>query len=234
MAQAHFTIACVYVDPAKKAIVVDAYRRVNGSVAYLDESYQTFDTVVDPAATFYIFAAVIVQADQRDELRAGLLEIAGGDWWHTSEALLQEEGRAKTRDMLEFLAEGPEMSIIGLQVPVGDHDRDGEIARRDCYRGLAIELATGRDGLWDPVELLVLEERNQSNFRNKDRRNHVELVSEKSVPRNTRLLQTSPSAEQLLWLPDLVSAVYRRTLTHRDRTRHLFDVIRPKVHLMQS
>ncbi len=151
-------------------------------------------------------------------------------WWHTTEALLGNAGLDKTRDMLEFLAEGPETSVIALQVPVEDSDHDGEIARRACYRGLAVELATGRKGAWDPIELLLLEERNQNNLRNKDRRNHSELIAEKLVPRHIRLLQTSPSVERLLWLPDLVSSAYRRTMTHRDQTRHLFDIVADKVH----
>lgn len=223
----------MHIDAAKRGIVADAYRRSKGPVAYLDESYQTFDPVVNPATTFYIFTAVIVASDQMDELRAGLGEIAESGWWHTTEALLDEAGREKTRDMLEFLAEGPETCVIAFQVPIGDTDHDGETARRACYRGLAIELAAGRTGTWDPVELLVLEERSQNNLRSRDRRNHGELVAEKLVPRNTRLLQTSPGVERLLWLPDLVSSAYRRTLTHRDHTRRLFDIIKDRVHFVE-
>lgn len=218
---------------AKRAIVEAAYKRCRGPVAYLDESYQTSDPTVAPAETFYIFTAVIVTFEQMEELRKGLGEIAESTWWHTTQALLGDEGRVKTREMLEFLAEGPETCIIAFQVPVDGDDHDGEGARRACYRGLAIELAAGRENAWAPVELFVLEERNQNNFRAKDKLNHKELIAEKSIPQPTRLLQTSPGVERLLWLPDLVSSAYRRTLTHTDTTRTLFDVIKDKVHFVK-
>lgn len=222
------------VSAAKHSIVDEAYRRCQGPVAFLDESYQVADPVVQHTKTFYIFTAVVVDFDQMSELRAGLGEIAGSERWHTTEALLQEDGRAKTRDMLEFLAEGPETCIIALQVPVNSQDRGGETARRSCYRALATGLAAGRENGWPPVDLFVLEERNQSKLRNKDKRNHTELISEKLIPQPTRLVQTSPALERLLWLPDLVSSAYRRTLTHRDTTRNLFNTIRDHVHFIES
>lgn len=220
-------------DSAKGDLVANAYARTKGPIAFLDESYQAPDPVITHDTTFYIFTAVIVQQEEMDELRDGLVTIAEDTWWHTTDALLEEEGRLKTRDMLEFLAEGYEACVIAHQVPVGPADHNAEVARRACYRGLAIELAAGAEGKWDPVELLVLEERNQMNFRNKDRKNHSELVSAGAVPRNTRLLQTSPKFERLLWLPDLVSSAYRRTITHRDETSTLFDIVEKRVHFVQ-
>jgi hypothetical protein len=41
---------------------------------------------------------------------------------------------------------------------------------------------------------------------------------------------TSPKYEHLLWLPDLVSSAYRRTVTHADDS--LFSLIRPMVHFV--
>ncbi|MFE5702206.1 hypothetical protein [Rhodococcus koreensis] len=220
-------------DRAKGDIVAAAYQRTTGQVAYLDESYQAPDPTITQSNTFYVFTAVVVHKDAMIELRKGLGEIAEGSWWHTTKALLEDTGRKKTRGMLEYLAEGFEACVIAHKVPVESGDHDAEKARRACYRGLAIELAAGSPGKWDPVELLVLEERNQMNFRNKDKRNHVELVSEKKIPRNTRLLQTSPKFERLLWLPDVVSSAYRRTLTHRDETSKLFEIIKGQVHFVE-
>lgn len=215
-------------------MVEEAYRRCRGPVAYLDESYQVSDPVVAPAETFYIFTAVIVAFEQMSELREGLGDIAHSGRWHTTEALLSDSGRAKTRDMLKFLGHGPETCVIAFRVPVDADDHDGEAARRACYRGLAVALTGGGAGAWSPVELLVLEERNQNNFRNKDRKNHKELIAEKRIPQPTRLLQTSPGVERLLWLPDLVSSAFRRSITHTDDTRTLFDEVRDRVHFVES
>lgn len=220
-------------DRAKGDIVADAYARTKGPVAFLDESYQAPDPNAPEHKTFYVFTAVVVQQEEMEELRAGLEEIAEGTWWHTTNAMLEDEGRRKTQEMLEFLAEGYEACVVAHQIPVDPTDHNAESARRACYRGLAIELAPGADEKWDPVELLVLEERNQMNFRAKDRKNHNELVTAEAIPRNTRLLQTSPKFERLLWLPDVVSMAYRRTITHLDETSKLFGIIEEKVHFVQ-
>lgn len=214
--------------------VAEAYARTSGPVAYLDESYQAPDPIVSPDKTFYIFTAVVIQRDDMEELRKGLETIAEGTWWHTTKAMLQGEGREKTKHMLEYLADGFEACVIAHQVPVDATDRDAEQARRSCYRGLAVELTGGAPGKWDPVELLVLEERNQLNFRNKDRKNHSELRSEKKIPRSSQLLQISPNFERLLWLPDVVSMAYRRTITHTDATSKLFKIVEGQVHFVQA
>lgn len=62
-------------------------------------------------------------------------------------------GREKTRDMLRYLADGPEACVIAHQVRLAPEDADTEDARRLCYRGLAIELVSGRRGVWDPIDL---------------------------------------------------------------------------------
>lgn len=221
------------VTGGQKRVVAQAYANAQGPVAYLDESYQVANADITTSNTFYILTAVVVEFDQMDELRAGLRQIAESDWWHTTQALQEDEGRSKTEDMLSFLGEGSEPSIIALQVPIESTDLDGEAARRACYRGMAAQLAAGRDGCWTPVDLLVLEERNQRALRGRDERNHRELLADKLVPRGTRLLQTSPGAELLLWLPDLVSSAYRRSLTHRDKTRRLFDIVKDRVHFVE-
>ena len=115
---------CAVTNDPRIRVLEDAYRRCRGPVAYLDESYQVPDPVVAPEETFYIFTAVIVEFEQMAELRAGLRDIAESSWWHTTKALLNYSGRAKTRDMLKFLGHGPETCIIAFRVPVeiGDHD----------------------------------------------------------------------------------------------------------------
>ncbi|MGW4635503.1 hypothetical protein [Nocardia sp. NPDC004415] len=216
-------------DAARAAALADAYRRGKGPVAFLDESYQIADGTVRQNETFYVLTAVIVRIPDMDELRENLLAIVGSSYWHSTEALRDGgSGPDIMRAMLEYLSEGVEPVMIAHRVSVAEGDKDGEAARRDCYRSLAVELSRGGTGR-DPVELLVLEERNQSNLRNRDKRNHRDLVSEQLIGRNSRLVQTSPRYETLLWLPDVVSSAYRRSLTHRDETSTMFDIVRDYV-----
>lgn len=216
-----------YIHPARRA-VDDAYQRTRGPVAFLDESYQAPS---DPQRdAFYVMTAVVVAVKNMETIRTGLGAIADTNYWHTSEALKTDDGWAQTRELLGYLAEGIEPCVIAHRVTVDADDTHAEDARKHCYQALAVELATGRPGDWDVVDLLVLEERNQRNLKNKDQANHKQLVSAGRVPRHTRLLQTSPSCERLLWLPDLAASAYRRTITHDDRT--LFDVIKDQVHFV--
>lgn len=216
--------------PTRRA-VEEAYRRVKGPVAFLDESYQAPTALAAQTGrdTFYIFSAVVIDPKDMDALRHGLYEVAQTTYWHTTEELQTTAGRQRTQELLAYLAEGTEPCVITHQVAVHPDDTDAEQARRNCYRGLAVALATGHSGSWDPVDLLVLEERNQRTLKSLDHANHQRLVQEKLIPRHTRLLQTSPACDRLLWLPDLVSAAFRRTITHTDNTSSLFDVIKDQV-----
>lgn len=218
-----------YVHPAQRA-VEDAYKRTTGPVAYLDESYQAPDRVAEHHQTFYLFSAVVIDLKDMATIRSGMRRIVGSHYWHTRDALMTDAGWDQTCELLDYLAEGGEPCVIAHQVEVDAADADAEDARRACYHALAVELSGGRPGVWDPIDLLVLEERNVSNLKNKDQANHKELVSSLRVPRNTRLLQTSPATEHLLWLPDLVSSALRRTITHHDDS--LFNVIREQVHMV--
>lgn len=216
-----------YAHPAQRA-VDDAYRRTRGPVAFLDESYQAPS---DPRRlSFYVMTAVVVAIKNMETIRTGLGDIADSTYWHTSEALQTDDGWARTREMLDYLADGIEPCVIAHRITVDPEDTDAEDARKHCYQALTVELASGRPGVWDPVDLLLLEERNQRNLKNKDQANHRELISTRRVPRHTRLLQTSPACERLLWLPDLAASAYRRTITHDDRA--LFDVIKDQVHFV--
>lgn len=217
---------------ADRRMVLDAYARTKGPVAFLDESYQAPKDTAHGEKTFYIFTAVLVATKDFDALRDGLVEIAGERYWHTTDAL--RDGRLEDiRDMLEFLGDGGEPCVIAHKVAVANEDAEAELARKICYQALAVELASGRPGAWDPVDLLLMEERNQSHLKNNDAATHKALVTDKRIPRQTRLLQVSPAAELLLWLPDVVSSVFRRTLTHSDETSQLFDVVKDQVHFVR-
>lgn len=215
--------------PAQRA-VQDAYRRAQGPVAYLDESYQLPDGIDAHRGTFYIFTATVVDLKDLDALRRELGELAGDRHWHTRDELRTDDGRARIRDMLGYLAEGVEPCVIAHQVVVDAADTDGELARQACYQALATDLANGRPGVWDPVDLLLLEERNQLNLKARDQANHKELVSGQRIPRHARLLQVSPACERLLWLPDLVASAFRHTITHAENT--LFEIIEDQVHFV--
>jgi len=208
-------------------VLAEAYANTAGAVAYLDE---TFHDGKSGTGRFYVFTAVLVERAEMETLRDELREIAGGTFWHTTDELLTEEGRKKASGMLQFLGEGDEICVISHHTHVADDDEDLEAARRECLRGLAAALSGGGDPLRGRVDLMVFEERNPRNLSNLDRKNIKEMRAEGLIHRSMQAVLTSPKFEHLLWLPDLVSSAYRRTITHSDDS--LFSPIRPMVHFV--
>jgi hypothetical protein len=208
-------------------VLAGAYANTRSAVAYLDE---TFHRGGPGAGRFYVFSAVVVEREEMVDLRSELEAMAGGTFWHTSDELLTEDGRKKAAAMLDYLGKGPEVCVISHHVQIADDDEDLEGARRECLRGLAAKLSAGTDPVRERIDLMVLEERNPRNLSNLDHKNIAAMRREGLIHRSMQVVMTSPKFEHLLWLPDLVSAAYRRTLTHGDDT--LFSLVRLMVYFV--
>lgn len=200
----------------------DRFYVLNGErpVAYIDESYDT-----DPSHphSFYILTAVVVENDQRDALRSGLVGIAASSYWHTSEAMRDVSGRSRVHKLLDYLADdaGSERCVISVLQHIQPGDETGDLAREQAFRKLYQELTPN-------IRLFVLERRRTSRARNIDADIKKRAVSDRLCPPSTRLLQISPGTEQLLWLPDLVCSAYRQRILGRDATyfEHISEITR--------
>ncbi|MFT8705190.1 hypothetical protein [Bifidobacterium aquikefiricola] len=179
-------------------------------VAYIDESYNTDRSFTQ---LYYILTAVIVQSDERDSLREGLVRVVGGTHWHTTKALRTIEGREKTHRLLEYLAdeEGSEECVLSVMSTIQPNDHDGEQARRQAFYKLFKELTP-------EIELFILERRMNDAQAGIDANTKKDAIGAGLCPPTTRMPQRSPAIEPLLWLPDLVCSAYRQRLTGRDCT----------------
>lgn len=199
--------------PPATTALESAYRyNTDRPVAYLDESYR----VERPGATYYLMTAAVVQADQRDIVRHDICEIADGNYWHTTEALRTSQGVTTTRTFLDYLGDpkGTETYFIALEQPIQPTDTTGEQARANCLTELMSTL-NSKDSPTGSVDLFVLEERLHRKMINRDAGTKDRAIKSGRIRPGTRLFQTSPSVEQLLWLPDLVCSAYRQQLTKR-------------------
>lgn len=198
-------------DRYLSSVLFNAYRQ-NGTrpVAFVDETYS-----VDPAhdLMFYVMTAVVVEHQEMDGLRAGLVRRAGSSFWHSSDALRTCEGRERMHELLSYLGadDGKELCIISHRVGVDPGDSNGETARSECLTALLAELARGDFG-GGPLRLVVLERRRENAEAAADRATKAAAVKRGLVPASMRFLQISPGVEQLLWLPDLVCSAYRQRL----------------------
>lgn len=186
-----------------------AYRQ-NGTrhVAYLDESYR-----IEPSGqTYYIMTAAIIEHDQRDIVRSDITRIAEATYWHTTNALQTNEGRTKTRELLDYLGDpsGTETAFIAHQHPISTADHDGEATREICLTALLHHINNNQN-----VDLFVLERRLNRTMENRDARTKKIAIDQRLIKPSTRLFQTSPSTEPLLWIPDLICSAYRHNITQQ-------------------
>jgi hypothetical protein len=204
--------------PARRALDSAYFYNSLRPVAYLDETYR----VERGGPTYYVMAAAVMQADQRDIVRADVQRIVGSGYWHTTEALQTTAGTARVCELLDYLGDpaGTEACFIAYEHPVQPDDPHGERARSACLKALLGHL---NGAAVEPVELFVLEKRLTARMTNQDAHTKDSAIKDGLVTPRTRLFQTSPSDESLLWIPDLVCSAYRQRIT--GRRRDLFDRI---------
>ena len=194
-------------------LLQDAYIR-NGElpVAFIDETSRSRKEHPGEKQ-FYVMSGVVINPKDFDEIRGKLGDIAQSDYWHTTENLSSQRGREKVIEMLKYLAEGDEISIISHLGDSGFGDGDIEAARETTMTKLSQYLFNDLG-----LKLAVLERRNPNELIVRDERT-ISLAKRNGViPRNTRVLQVSPSTERLLWLPDLVASAMRQELARGDHT----------------
>jgi len=151
-----------------------------------------------------------VHRDDLAGLRSGLRKVVGGTFWHTSESLKTPEGRERAREVAEFLGdpEGNEVGIVAIKTPVAEGA--GDAARAACFQQVGKALCAGGGLLADGgVHLMILEQRRMQRNRSYDTSIVNDLRKGDVLCRRCRMIQVSPSAEHLLWLPDLVSSAVR-------------------------
>ena len=142
--------------------------------------------------------AVVVQADQRDLVRADLIKIAQSGYWHTTEQYRSFGGRQRIQEMLDYLAhpDGSEHVVISCRSPITEYDKNGEQARKETLTQLLNYLNQGKPKCGD-VNLFVLEERRGNREKNLDAATKREALKEKKISEKVRFFQITPAVEQL-------------------------------------
>lgn len=208
----------------ERALIENDYRIAGDRpVAYLDESYST---PTQKGENFYILTAVIVAQPARDALRKGIEVIADGDYWHTTEVLQKPDGVAWAHDMLTYLCEGQEVCVVALNEAVSADDKDGEVARQNCFERLLPSLEKGGTD-HESVKLAILETRRERKQRNHDDYMFNQMIKGGLLSESFRLRQASPADEHLLWLPDTVCSAVRRSVA--SKKTDLFSAIESSV-----
>lgn len=186
------------------------YARVPGAVAFLDESYR--ENPFPGERPFYAMSAVTFAKDQLDHVREVLTDIAGGRYWHTTEAF--KLGRTQDiAEMGQYLAEQVEWSIVTVEATITARGGLPE-ARQTCLSAAAREVTRGTGP--DAVRLLVADRNRDDGLNRADRRTVAALRSAGDIDENVALYHGRMGAEPMLWSADVISWSAYRTLAVDD------------------
>lgn len=181
------------------------------SFLYLDESYSVPDEY--EAGSFYILTAVKLTFNDLPETRRILRDIAGKNYWHTTNELRTSEGKSRTVEMLQQFNSWGDTHLISVEIPL-HNPRDLERARGNCLRSLLTHVYLNEDN--DLPKGLIFEKRLTAKHDDRDRRLIKKLKNEKIVPADIGTAWVSPADECILWTPDITYMAYRRQITHKD------------------
>lgn len=180
------------------------YSRHTGLVGFLDESYRSGR---DREFPFYTVTATVLDIEDLNEFRDDYLRTVGGHRWHTTERYSRGE-KEKIREFIALLDHHKSELVVSVQVDI-DND-DVEHARRECLVQLVSRLSTMG------CTMVVYERRGDNKVRNADSALFSKAARDGFVPRNIRIFAGSPSAEELLWGPDLAGWALRRYVAIND------------------
>lgn len=178
------------------------YGRSPEVIAYLDEAYE----LQRGRKHFYIMSALIIQGTDRDRLRTDLIDLVGGNFWHTTSSYSSEVGRQMIKEFVLFLAEDRSTLLCVVDADLDRFNGDAEAARRHCFSAISMILDRVHG-----VDLIVFERRREGVEEDADYHT-VHALQRKHATRDIRFHPGTPSSEPLLWGPDVVASVLRRRL----------------------
>lgn len=191
----------------------ELYRRTpGGAVSFIDESYRNWSGAGRP---FYSMSAVTFALDQLDDVREAMTEIAGGRYWHTTDAFEQGNKDAITR-MGRYIARSSEWNVVTVEAPVAAGDNGLTYARSTCLAALAREVTRG-DGP-NAVRLLVADRNRDDHLNQTDQKIISTMRSLSELDRTVTLYHGRMAKEPVLWAADTVSwSAYRTIAVDDDR-----------------
>ena len=185
--------------------LVELYRRTPGAVAFVDESYR--ERPFGNERPFYSMSAVTFSREQLDQVREVLTDIAGGRYWHTTEA--NEYGRGEDiARMGRFLARESQWNVVTVETTVQDVPNGLGRARSTCLAAVAREVQRGAGP--NAVRLIVADRNRDEHVNEADRRTMDRLREAGDIDRHVGLYHGRMGQEPVLWAADQVSwSVYR-------------------------
>jgi len=180
-----------------------AYSRNRLPVAFIDESYRA----ESEGFPFYLVSAVVIDFIHVAKIRDLCHKISEESWWHTT-AAYQNKWTEKIEGFLGLLAKDPITNVSSIQMEIPNNNL--EHARRECLHQISKYLELLGCGL------VVIEGRQSQSARRADTSVFSVAAGQNYISKHLKLIQSTPSVEQLLWLPDILSWSLRRFFAVND------------------
>lgn len=181
------------------------YLRNLGTVAFVDESYASASS--DFAGGFYLLGAAVYDKQILTSARIEYELLAEKNYWHTTDE--NDQGNlVAIVSLAEAIGQKASQLIVAGLLKLGDLGL--EQARQLCMANLIAHLHS-RD-----CRLVIYERRAMRSEINSDSALVNRLRSQGLIDKDTRVIPSSPAAENLLWSADLLVWGFRRLLTHQE------------------
>lgn len=184
------------------------------STAFVDESYRLPDQFQRGDIGFYEMTAVILEKSRFAELRDSLRALAGGNYWHTTEAF--KDSPSSIRRMVDFVIEASEWNIVSVATPIADGNDGLQSARAQVLSSLVTETTRG-NGV-HAVRGLVADNIRAVGSPTHDQATMHRLRGAGNVSRHVQLRHARQGEEPLLWTADVTAWAIRRNLAVADGT----------------
>lgn len=183
-------------------------------VAFLDESMR--ESPRPGEESFYQIAAVILPHDRLDSVREGLVDLAGGNFWHTNKKFRGNDfDRGDIVDMVDYITEESEWNVLAVKMPLaGDSGLDLARARAQCLDRLVRNLTTGSGE--GAVRAIVADNNKDTDLNKLDNQVVGKLREAGAISRQVGFTHGRMGQEPLLWSADAMSWSVRRNIALDD------------------
>lgn len=189
---------------AERAALEEIYRRSNGPIAFVDESFR----VAGPGNTFYVLSAALFERDELALRRTSLANVTGDEILHATEWFHDRRHEQLTKALV-WAEENVSWHYIAVKAPVPTTQPVGA-ARGDCLRALLRLLDQSK------ANAVVLDTRGRDDLDSQDQKLAQELRRSRDIAQHTVLHHVDDRAESLLGCADLVAWSYRRLIANDD------------------
>lgn len=188
--------------------------RAPSPVAFLDESMR--ETAGPGVETFYQMAAVILPHDRLDDIREGLVDLAGGTYWHTTEKFRGSNyDRGDIVDMVDYVTRESEWNVVAVKMPLAGASRmDLARARGQCLDRLVRNITRGAGS--GAVRAIVADNNKDQALNKLDQQVVGKLRDAGAIHEKVSLTHGRMGQEPLLWSADAMSWSVRRNIAVDD------------------